>query len=482
VRLNLDGFAPDLDPATPGVLTDCDNIIPTTEGLSAGKSRADVGAAALGADATGAYVARLLDGTKRLFAGTSAGLYELSSGTWTDRSRGGGYTGTARWRFSMFGNTTLATNRSEPIQAAAASAAFADIATSPDAAVMCTAAGFVMVGDTSDGTYGDSPDRWWCSGIYDHTIWTPAVSTQCATGRLVDAPGRIRAMQALGNDVIAYKDAAMYVGRYVGPPVIWSWQRVPGDIGVSGQESVVVVDTFHYFIGPQDIYVFDGTVPRSIGAPIREWFFSHLNPSYRANIWGVADLPRNLVYFYYPSTASTTGALDSCIVYNIRTQRWGKIDTDLQVPLTYSAGQTTYHGLGTLYSTYHDLPSIPYDSPFWLTDSEAPAVIYTDRKIYTLTGTPGAWTMTTGDFGEEINYSYLSRVTPRFRAAPSSATGTNYYRSTLGDARTEDSSNGISRNRFDFRRSARWHAFRMAGSGAMALNGMDVDIQQDTEE
>jgi len=38
VRLDLKGFSPDLDPATPGILTDCDGIVPTTQGLSAANS------------------------------------------------------------------------------------------------------------------------------------------------------------------------------------------------------------------------------------------------------------------------------------------------------------------------------------------------------------------------------------------------------------------------------------------------------------
>jgi hypothetical protein len=29
MRLDLTGFAPDVDPAAPGILTDCDGIIPT---------------------------------------------------------------------------------------------------------------------------------------------------------------------------------------------------------------------------------------------------------------------------------------------------------------------------------------------------------------------------------------------------------------------------------------------------------------------
>src|SRR3546814_8413616 len=71
----------------------------------------------------------------------------------------------------------------------------------------------------------------------------------------------------------------MYLGRYVGPPLVWAWQRVPGDIGCSGPESVAMVDTQHFFVGPSDFYTFDGTVPRPIGGPVREWFRSEEHTS-----------------------------------------------------------------------------------------------------------------------------------------------------------------------------------------------------------
>lgn len=110
------GFGPDLDPTTPGVIVDCDNIIPTTKGFSAGNSLVDAGLAALDGSCKGAYVGTLLDGTKRIVAGTNAKLWDISGGAWTDRSKVGGYTGLAPWRFTMFGNNILATNRAQRIQ------------------------------------------------------------------------------------------------------------------------------------------------------------------------------------------------------------------------------------------------------------------------------------------------------------------------------------------------------------------------------
>lgn len=111
----MQGFAPDLDPETPGIVAECDAIVPTVKGLSAAASLASTGLPALAGTPTGAYATQLLDGSKRLFASTDSAIYEASGGAWVDRSRGGGYTGSQRQRFCVFGNNVIAANRSQII-------------------------------------------------------------------------------------------------------------------------------------------------------------------------------------------------------------------------------------------------------------------------------------------------------------------------------------------------------------------------------
>jgi hypothetical protein len=488
MRARLVGFAPDLDPETPGILTDCDAIIPTTQGLSAANSLVDANLPALASPATSAFIALLLDGTKRVLVADGPRIEEASSGAWVDRSRTGGYSGTNRMRWAVFGNNVLAANRTEVIGQAVPGSGFTDIATSPAASIIVTAAGFVMALNVNQAQYGDAPDGWHCSGIRNQATWTASAAAQCAYGRLLDSPGAIKAGAALGSDVVAYKDTSMYLGRYVGPPLVWQWDRVPGDIGCSGNESVVVVGTQQFFIGPSDFYVYDGTVPRPIGGatfnstatPVREWFFANLNQQYRERIFGVADIPRDLVYWYYPSTASS-GELDSCLIYNFRTNQWGRQAVGVQAALLYSSGQITYDGLGGLYATYDDLPDIAYDSSFWLADSQAPAVIQ-DGVLKTITGEPGPSWLVTGDFGDMTNYSMLKRVVPRYIVSPASATGTNFYRASLGESRVQDFTVNMARGRFDFRRSARWHSYRLDFPGRMSINGLDMELTGATPE
>lgn len=480
MRRNIFSFQPDLDGETDGIVTACSNFVPTEKGFTAANSRLATTLPALAAAATGAYVALLLDGTKRVMVSTATNIYEAGVSSWTDRSRVGNYTGSNATRFCMFGNFTLSTNKSEAIGVSASGSAFTDIATAPKAAIIDSAAGFIMALDTNDSTDGDRPDGWFCSGLYDHTIWTPASATQCAKGRLLDTPGRLLAGRALGNDFVAYKANSMYLGRYVGLPLIWEWQRIPGNVGTFGQESVVSVNNAHYFIGKDDIYVFDGTQVRPIGNGIKKWFFSNLNATTRANIRGIADATRDLIYWYYPT--QSTGALDACIVYNYRSDAWGYVSGSIQVPVEYSSGQITWDGVGALGSTYDDLPNVAYDSGFWLADSTVPAVIDTTNTLVSLTGTPTSGYFTTGDMGDMSSYTLLSRVQPRWRVKPTTATCINYYSDLPDGVLTQDYTAQVSRNRFDMRRSAHFHRVRIDTVGACALTAVDVALDGESLE
>lgn len=469
------GFAPDIDPTTPGVLTDCVSLVPTMSGYAAAQSPVSAGLPALPAECRGAAVMRKLDNSKRVFAGTQTKLYQQSGSTWADVSRTGNYTGGTdnRWRFVQFGDVSLAVNQTEPLQAST-TGAFADVAGSPKARLIESVAGFVMLAGTNEASYGDSPDRWWCSGLYDHTVWTPSSATQCATGRLVDAPGDIRALKRLGNDIVAYKERSMFVGTFVGAPLIWQWQQIPGDIGTPSSESVVNVGTMHIFVGQEDIYVFDGTRPVAIGAAVKQWFFRDVNPAYRYKIIGTHDRGKSLVKFYYVSTNSSTGAIDSCLVYNYLTKKWGRDNRTIEACVEYTSAGLTYDSIGSIYGTWDSLPAISYDSPFWTKEAVTPAIFDSAHTLMQLTGIAESASLTTGDMGEDMTFSTVTRVIPRFIKTPASASISNMHRNVLGENLTVEPATSIANGRFDMLHSARWHRFQIDTTGDIEITGYDV--------
>jgi hypothetical protein len=478
----LYGFAPDLDGSIPGIITDCSMLIPTTRGYKGAPGLVSAGYDALAAACTGAAVGIKLDGTTRVFAGTRTHLYETSGSTWTDVSSAT-YTGGVDnfWRFAQFGNTTYAVNKSDAMQSST-TGAFAAVAGAPKADVIEAVAGFLFVGGTNEGTYGDQSDRWWCSAYQDGTDWTPSTATQCTTGRLVEVPGAIKACRKLGSDIIVYKQRGMWLGRYVGGSSVWSFILIPGEIGADSQEAVVDVGVYHIFIGYENIYRFDGSRPVPIGDEIKSWFFSDLNQKYKYRIKGSHDRNNSLVCFYYPSAASSDGSIDSCIVYNYLTNKWGRANRSIEACVEILTGAVTYNTIGNYFATYDDINTISYDSPFFNEQSPVPAIFDTAHTAYTLSAESVSCSLTTGDFGDDAFYSTFQRMRPRFTDSPTTCTMTNYYRYVDGDSLTTGDTTTMSDGKIDVLRSARWHRAKLSFTGNIEIVGYVPTLIQDGEQ
>jgi len=493
-------FLPDLDVTTPEVLTDVSNAAPSILGYEGFPTGVDLGVAAASENVTGAALSFRLDGSAVLFIGTDDTLQKAGTSTWedlTDSSYATGYSvGTERWRFVAYGDTTIAANKAVILQSYNYANDFDEVENSPKARYMETASGFVMLADCNDTdtglstAYGDQGHRWWCSQIFNPTgTWAPDVSTQATTGLLVDSPGPITGLRRLGGDIVAFKKSAVHVGRYVGPPVVWQWARIPGDVGCNVQEAAVSIGNRILFIGDEDIYSFDGTVPIPIGLGIKEWFFAEeLNKTYASSITGVHDQANARVMWWYPS--GSDGTLNSVLIYNYEAQSWGHAEVTIQAIAFAQVSGVTYDGFGAAMvalsgqadAEYDEIPQINYESPYFQAGAPIVSYIGTDKKVYLLSGTPGTWSITTGDIGDPDGFSLLRKVKPKWRTRPTTSTLVHRHRNDPGDAHTEEAAVSLDTDRFHTLRSARWHSYRLTCTGTGEIEAFRPDlVPQGTE-
>jgi hypothetical protein len=477
------GFAPDTQQQTPGVLTDCAALIPYENGFKAAPTTISAGVDALAAACRGAAVLAQLDGSFRTFAGSQVKMYELSGTTWTDVTDAtADYTGSSesRWSFAQFGSTALIANINDPINFSTASGAFDAIATAPKAKVIFTVAGFVMALHYNDGSL--TTDGWFCSGYQDFTVWTAAVATQCAKGRLFGTPGPFTAGIRFGEDALAFKVNTIYLGRYAGPPLVWQWTEIPGQAGCVGQDALCDVSTDAqpaiFFVGRDNFYIYNGARPTPVGVgQVRDWFLSRVNQAFAYRTQVVYNRNQRNVYIYYPNSTSTTGVPNECLVYNVQTNTWGRDDRTVEATINYVSAGITWDGLGTAYATWDDLPVIPYDSQFWGSSSPVFGYFNTSHTIQLLTGTATNSSFTTGDFGDNKQVSLCSSVEPNFLEKPTTALLINSYRMNIGDALASDSAGSYNRNKFDVMRAANWHRFSVATTGGMKIDSLDPKLK-----
>ena len=273
------GFAPDADPAMPGVVADCLNVIPTERGMrplgGTDPTWADVTASPTFTSeqvvAVEAFDVGTL-GSQYEYVGTGGHVYvrPTATGVFTDISRTATYTaiGVNIWTFERSRNELIAAVGTDDFRGdligamALQSATFgttnklAAITAAPTCAIVTSAERFVL----AFNGYAGNNDSWYCSERDNPLGWTLAPATQCATGRLTEPVGPILGAKPFGNDVIAYKRDAMFLGRYTpGDPEVWKWSKLRHSVGVLAPRAVCVLpDGRHAFVGPESCYLFDG--------------------------------------------------------------------------------------------------------------------------------------------------------------------------------------------------------------------------------
>lgn len=475
-------FRPDFDPSTAGIITDCNNLIPTAKGYRSGYTAAWTGVAALAAACTGSAALRKVDDTVRAFAGTASNLYELSGTSWTSVSKGGGYTsGTNRWRFAQVGNMSFATNYADTPQYTT-SGAFADRTGMPKCAHICASGDFLLIAKTNEGTYGDDAQRWWCSALGDPTSWTPSLATQAATAQWTDTPGPITAMKPLGDMVVMFKARSIAVLSYQGPPTIWARRTIATDIGSPSSEGVIVLPDALYWIGFDNIYKLDaGGVPQPFGWGVKEWLFNRIDKSSYQNIIGLYDRYRSTLYWWYPTQASG-GTIAEYLAYNLVTQKFGFGTMTVESAMEYISPSLTYDNLWAGL-TFDTVPTTTFDDITSQNTGVNPAVFDSSHKLSTLTGSATTSSLTTGYWGGNDKFTLLKRVVPKFLTIPTSATMTPYWVEELGLSDTTGTAVTMGQyGKFDTLRSAKYHKFKFDLTGNHEITDIGVISQPSSRE
>lgn len=470
----LIGFAPDADQTTPGVLSDCQNLIPSLIGMEgAPEPVVPGGVGPLPGPCRGAAVVSKANGLRRLLAGTNDNIYELDESTWISRGRAGGYSGSSetRWSFAQFGDATLMAAAGNKIQRSL-DGAFSDISTAPMAGIIFSAGSFVMALNTEV-----AQDGWHCCAAFDDTDWTPSLTTQAASGRLVTTPGALTAGARLGEYAVAYKERSMFVGQYIGPPTIWSWTQVPGgDAGCVGKQAICDLGGVHFFVGHDNFWLFDGTRPVPIGdGAVRRWFVEDASPDYLYKTICVHDRENNRVWVYYPSAGSTD--CDRALVYHTQTKQWGRANRPVQAALMHISPVVSYDNWDSLGATYDTLPLIGFNSPLLLAGVRVLSFFDELGQLKSYTGPSVSSGFTTGEVGDDDAVSRLQQIRLRYAKAPQAATAQVMHASNSGQAFVNGASGSMNDGKFDVLRAARWHKATFSFQGPVRVTHVSAKFK-----
>jgi hypothetical protein len=424
----------------------------------------------------GAAVVTLLDGTRKILAGTRSDIYNLQTGVWV--SVGDSYTGgdDTRWSITQFGNTTVFANGTDPIQVINwddIEPAFA--AESLTAKIVFSLNAFVIALNIDDGT--EQTDGWACCAAYDVTDWTPAPATQSNSGRLVSIPGALTAGGPMGEYAIAYKETGIFLGQYVGSPEVWRWREIESNgAGCVGQDAWCDIGGAHFFVGRDNFYLLTASSAIPIGdGLVKRWFQRNADQMNLFKTICVYDNDNDRVSVFFQSTANSFR--DEVMVYQPKTKKWGRMTLSIESALVYISAGFTIDGLQTLSTTISGLPSIPFDSAYWSAGARSMSFFNTDHQLQNLSGEPGTSSLTTWEVGDDSKVTTVTRVKARFVRAPTSARCQMRYSMTIGSNFEAGSTSTMNDGKFDVRQTARWHKARLTMEGDHRISHVGADFR-----
>jgi hypothetical protein len=282
--------------------------------------------------------------------------------------------------------------------------------------------------------------------------------------------------------MVAYKDRAMFIGTYQGPPIIWGWQQISSEVGCVSPDAVVNIGTAHIFFGADHFWMFDGSRPVDIGSPIREWFLANSSAAGRNLMQANYDRKNSLVRFYYTSAGGTLGTLDRCLVYHVLTNRWSRADVTIEAVSECIIPGVTFDQFGTFNGgswTWDTLPNISYDSDTFASQFGIPGIVDTNHVLNSMTGTPSSSMILTGAYGNDDFYSSLKRIRCHFTVQP--ATGSVITSSAADSASsysTITKTANLDGGKFDILQQGRWHRASFTFTGSFEISGIDFQIQR----
>ena len=184
--------------------------------------------------------------------------------------------------------------------------------------------------------------RW--SDQEDYTQWTPAITNQAGSFTLSDGSTIITAKQAR-QEILVWTDSALYSMQYLGPPYVWGFQVLAGNLSIISPNATATVNNVTYWMGVDKFYVYSGRV-ETLYCSLREYIFNDINLSQSFQFFANTNEGFNEIWWFYCSAGSTT--VDRYVIYNHLEKIWYYGDLArtawLDSPLRSSPMATGYNG------------------------------------------------------------------------------------------------------------------------------------------
>jgi hypothetical protein len=469
-------YLPDLpkinNPGCPNV----NNVLPGGGGYKS-LNGLNIYSDALDARPQGAFSCLDKDGNVYNYAGNASKLYELSSGSWSDKSKPGGYTTATDeiWSFAKEGNVVVATNIFDAPQAITLGAAnFADLGGSPPKARFAAFSNnHLLLANVNDSVDGAVPHRVWNSALGDHTGWTQGTN-QCEYYTLLGNGGWIYGLVG-GEYAVIFQEKSITRATYLGYGSIFQYDEIEGGRGTKASNSIVQIGHHIYYFADDGFRVFNGTNSTSIGKnKVNETIVNEVDQAYVHRISGQVDPTNSLIFWAYPGSGNVGGRPNRLAIYDYINDKWAAADMETEL-LHYALGEgytlEQLDSFGTLETLEASL-----DSRIWTGGSTLLSAFDENFKMNFFTGSELTATFETSE--RQFNLGRKTRLCG-VRSLVDGGTTTIKVKSRDNQADSVDTGSSISATssgRYKVRNHSRYQSVEATVSGGFT-DAVGVEVE-----
>ena len=145
--------------------------------------------------------------------------------------------------------------------------------------------------------------------INDYTV---TAINSAGTQRLQDGTKIMGALKAK-ETILIWTDNALYTMKFIGAPFTFGFEQVGTNCGLIGKNAAVEIDGTAFWMSPNGLFMFDGTV-KSLPCSVEDFVYDSLDTTKGQQVYAGLNNQFTEVVWYYPSTSSEYN--DKYLVFN----------------------------------------------------------------------------------------------------------------------------------------------------------------------
>jgi hypothetical protein len=157
----------------------------------------------------------------------------------------------------------------------------------------------------------------------NNTVWTSSATNQAGDFELTTI-GTLMCGKRVRNQVLLFTDVDVHAATYIGPPFVYSFERVGTGCGTISRNAVVAIDNSCIWMSNSGFWIYDGFV-KPLRSDVSDYIYTNMNMQQSSKVYAAHNSAYGEVWWYYPSASSTE--VDSYVTFNYRENHWaiGKI-------------------------------------------------------------------------------------------------------------------------------------------------------------